>query len=63
MRIKQGSTLSSLLYSMIIDVLARSIKINPPWEMLFADDVVLCEELRLEVGQQLDSWREVLEGN
>ena len=31
--------------------------------MLFADDLVICEETRLEVEQQLDSWREVLDGN
>ena len=29
---------------------------------LFANDLVICEESRLEV-EQLDSWREVLEGN
>ena len=27
------------------------------------DDLVICEESRLEVEQQLDRWREVLEGN
>ena len=31
--------------------------------MLFADDLVIYEESRLEVEQQLDRWREVLEGN
>ena len=31
--------------------------------MPFADDLVICEESRLEVKQQLDRWREVLEGN
>ena len=31
--------------------------------MLFADDLVLCEESILEVEQQLDNWREILEGN
>ena len=33
--------------------------------MLFADDLVICEETRLDVEQQLDSWtrREVLVGN
>ena len=31
--------------------------------MLYADDLVINEETRLEVEQQLDSWREVLEGN
>ena len=32
---------------------------DPPWAMLFADDLVLCES-RLEVE---NNWREVLEGN
>ena len=31
--------------------------------MLFADDLVICEESRLDVEQQLDCWKEVLEGN
>ena len=47
----------------MMTVLASSIQRDPPWAMLFADDLVLCEESRLEVEQQLDSWREVLEGN
>ena len=59
----QGSTLSPLLFIIIMGVLASSIQRDPPWAMLFADDLVLCEESRLEVEQQLDSWREVLEGN
>ena len=59
----QGSTLSPLLFIIIMDVLARSIQRDPPWAMLFADDLVICEESRLEVEQQLDRWREVLEEN
>ena len=31
--------------------------------MLFADDLAICEESGLEVEQQPDRWREVLEGN
>ena len=31
--------------------------------MFFADHFVLCEGSILEVEQQLDSWREVLDGN
>ena len=46
-----------------MDVLGSTIQRDPPWAMLFADDLVICEETRLEVEQQLDSWREVLEGN
>ncbi len=48
-----------------MDVLASRIQRDPPWAMLFADDLVICEESRLEVEQQqlLDRWREVLEEN
>ena len=59
----QGSTLSPLLFIIIMDVLASTIQIDPPLVMLFADDLVICEDSRLGVEQQLDSWREVLEGN
>ena len=59
----QGSTLSPLVFIIIMDVLASSIQRDPPWLMLFADDLVICEESRLEVEQQLDRWREVLEEN
>ena len=59
----QGSTLSPLLFIIIImDVLASTIQRDPPWAMLYADDLVICEETISEVEQQLDSWREVLEG-
>ena len=46
-----------------MDVLASTIQRDPSWAMLYADDLVICHETRLEVEQQLDSWREVLEGN
>ena len=59
----QGSTLSPLLFIITMDVSTSSIQRDPPWAMLFADDLVICEESRLEVKQQLDSWREVLEEN
>ena len=59
----QASTPSPLLCIIIMDVLASTIQRDPPWAMLFADDLVICEETRLEVEQQLDSWREVLERN
>ena len=51
------------VFIIIMDVLASSIQRHTPWAMLFADDLVLSEESRLEVEQQLDSCREVLGGN
>ena len=40
----QGSTLSPLLVIIIMDVLASTIQRDPPRAMLFADDLVICEE-------------------
>ena len=60
--LQQGSTLSPLLFIITVDVLASSIQRDPPWAMLFADDLVICEYSRVEIEQQRDSWRELLEG-
>ena len=37
------------------------VKREPPWMMLFADDIVICEETREEVEQRLESWKYALE--
>ena len=37
------------------------VRREPPWTMLFADDIVICEETREEVEQRLKSWKYALE--
>ena len=39
----QGSVISPLRFIIIVDVFASEIKAEPPWAMLFADELVLCE--------------------
>ena len=44
-----------------MDRLTDEIRREPPWTMLFADDIVICEETREEVERRLESWRYALE--
>ena len=44
-----------------MDVLQTEIGKEPPWAMLFADDLVICEHSRAEVELQLERWRETFE--
>ena len=54
----QGSAISPLLFIIIImDVLASEIDKEPPWAMLFADDLVLCESSRAAVERERENWR------
>ena len=56
----QGSALSPFLFAVIMDRLMDEVRREPPWTMLFADDIVICEETR-EVERRLESWRYALE--
>ena len=57
----QGSALSPLLFIVIFDVLTESKGTDPPNTMLFADDLVICEDTRDKAEYQLERWRYVLE--
>ena len=57
----QGSALSLFLFAVIMDRLMDEVRREPPWTMLFADDIVICKETREEVEWKLESWRYALE--
>ena len=46
---------------MILDVMGRGIKEQPPWCILFADDIVLCSTRRDHVERKLEEWRTAME--
>ena len=57
----QGSTLSPFLFTVIIDCITADIQREAPQDMLFADDVILCADIREELGTRLETWRGVME--
>ena len=59
--LQQGSALSPFLFAVIMNRLTDEVRKEPPWTMLFADDIVICEETRKEVERRLESWKYALE--
>ena len=56
----QRSALSPFLFAVIMDRLTDEVERGTPWTMLFADDIVICNETREEVERRLECWRYVL---
>ena len=42
----QGSALSPFLFAVLMDRLTDEVRLESPWNMLFADDIVICERSR-----------------
>ena len=57
----QGSALSPFLFIVILDVITEEIVEEPPWAMLFADDLVLCDREADGMEDRLEAWRKHLE--
>ena len=57
----QGSALSPFLFAIIIDRLTEDIRKDAPWDMLFADDIVLSRQNHRELEEYLKIWRNALE--
>ena len=49
----QGSALSSFLFAVIMDRLTDEVRREPPRTILFADDIVICEETKKRSGVEI----------
>ena len=50
----QRSALNPFLFAVIMDRLMDEVWREPPWTMLFADDIVIFQETRKEVERRLE---------
>ncbi|XP_063603267.1 uncharacterized protein LOC134779196 [Penaeus indicus] len=57
----QGSALSPFLFVIIIDCLTQEVQREAPWDMLFADDVVVCGNRRDKIEERLELWQGAME--
>ena len=57
----QGSALSPFLFAIIIDRRTEDIRKDAPWDMLFADDIVLSRQNHRELEKDLKIWKNALE--
>jgi len=57
----QGSALSPLLFVIVIEALSREFKVALPWELLYADDLVVIAETEDDLIKRLNEWMDFVE--
>ena len=57
--VHQGSTLSPLLFIIVFEALSRKFQTGCPWELLYADDLVIIADTMDELLYKLDLWKNV----
>ena len=59
--VHQGSVLSPLLFIIILEALSQDFRVGLPWEMLYADDLVLIAEDEQSAEEKFSKWKEGME--
>ncbi|MBJ5468736.1 hypothetical protein JGG40_23790 [Salmonella enterica subsp. enterica serovar Derby] len=57
----QGSVLSPLLFVIVMDVITKEVREGLPWEVLYADDLVLAAESKEKLKVRVQKWKASLE--
>ena len=58
----QGSVLSPLQLAVVVNVVTKEAREGLPWELLYADDLVLIAPTKEELQRKLEAWRTSLVG-
>ena len=59
--VHQGSVLSFLLFIIVMEALSIEFRTGCPWELLYADDLVIVAESLEELKEKLKLWKDELE--
>ena len=59
--VPQGSILSLLLFIIVLEALSREFRTGCPWELLYADDLVLIVETLDLLMVKLKLWKDNIE--
>jgi len=59
--VHQGSALSHLLFVMVMEALSREFRVALPWELLYADDLVVIAETEEDLIKRLKEWKDFVE--
>ena len=59
--VHQGSVLSPLLFIIVMEALSREFRVGCPWELLYADDLVMISESLEDLKEKLRTWKQGLE--
>ena len=59
--VHQGSSLSPLLFITVMEEATKECRIGDPWELLYADDLMLTAESKKEVESMFRGWKGEME--
>jgi len=57
----QRSALSPLLFVIVMEALSREFRVALPWELLYADDLVVIAETEDDLIKRLNEWKDFVE--
>ena len=55
--VHQGSVLSPLLFIIVLEALSREFRTGCPWELLYADDLMISAESMEELLVKVQTWK------
>ena len=59
--VHQGSVLSPLLFTIVLEAISKQSRDGLPWEILYADDLVLMAESEEQLLSKIKIWKDSLE--